>query len=143
MFVDASVMLAILLQEPQSDRFITALEEAAPGSLCTSVIAVWEAAAALYRKKSQGSMAEAQERLGAFIRLADIVVLPVTPDDNDLALRAFDLHGRHRHVDDKRNDALNLADCFHYAVAKSRNVPILTKDAGFALTDIRVIGVDF
>ncbi|MGV2100093.1 type II toxin-antitoxin system VapC family toxin [Rhizobium sp. 21-4511-3d] len=88
-------------------------------------------------------MAEAQERLDAFIRLADIAVLPVTPDDNGLALKAFDLHGRHRHADDKRNDALNLADCFHYAVAKGRNLPILTKDAGFALTDIRVIGVDF
>jgi ribonuclease VapC len=143
MFVDASGMLAILLQVPQSDRFIRALEEAAPGSLCTSVIAVWEAAAALYRKKSQGSMAEAQERLDAFIRLADIAVLPVTPDDNGLALKAFDLHGRHRHADDKRNDALNLADCFHYAVAKGRNLPILTKDAGFALTDIRAIGPDF
>lgn len=142
MFVDASAMLAILLEEPRSEGFVAALEEAVPGSLCTSVIAVWEAAAALYRKKSQSSMAEAQASLDEFIRLAEITVLPVTPDDNGLALKAFDLHGRHRYADENRNNALNLADCFHYAVAKGQNVPILTKDAGFALTDIEAIGPD-
>jgi ribonuclease VapC len=143
MFIDASAMIAILLQEPQSEHFIKAIEGAAPGSCCTSVIAMWEATAALYRKKPQTSMADAQATLDEFIRLTEIAVLPVTADDSGLALRAFDLHGRHRHPDENRNHALNLADCFHYAVAKSRNVPILTKDAGFAMTDIEAIGPDF
>jgi ribonuclease VapC len=142
MFVDASAMIAILLQEPQSDRFVKTLEDAAPGSLYTSVIALWEATVAMYRKKST-SMAEAQAQLEAFTRIAEISLLPVTPEDNHLALKAFDLHGRHRHPDETRNSALNLADCFHYAVSKSRSLPILTKDVGFALTDIETLGPDF
>ncbi|WP_348651999.1 type II toxin-antitoxin system VapC family toxin [Rhizobium sp. 007] len=42
-----------------------------------------------------------------------------------------------------RNSALNLADCFHYAAAKAGKMPILTRDAGFALTDLKTNGPDF
>jgi ribonuclease VapC len=54
-------------------------------------------------------------------------------------LQAFERYGRHRYPVNDRNSALNLADCFHYASATSRGASILTKDTGFALTDLEII----
>ncbi|PKA43369.1 type II toxin-antitoxin system VapC family toxin (plasmid) [Rhizobium sullae] len=142
MFVDASVIIALLLQEQKWDSFARALDEVPRGELVTSVLAVWEAAAAIYRKK-QIPMAEAEAKVQEFLRLAEIAVVSITLTENTIALSAFEKYGRHRYPDASRNSALNLADCFHYAAAKAGKMPILTKDAGFTLTDLKTIGPDF
>jgi ribonuclease VapC len=105
----------------------------------TSVVAAWEATAGLFRKK-RIPMAEAEARVREFLETAEIQVLSISSGELSAALQAFDRYGRHRYPDAERNSALNLADCFHYATAKSYRVPILTKDAGFALTDVATIG---
>jgi ribonuclease VapC len=133
-FIDASAMVAILLEETQGERLAQAIDaDTAP---FTSVIAVWETAAALYRKKNL-EMPAAQACVAEFIAAAGIEVLAVSPDDLTLALSAFEAYGRHRYPDPAdRNKGLNLADCFHYASAKNRRAPILTADEGFAATDL-------
>ncbi len=135
MFVDASAVIAILTDEPGSEDFAKAIDEA-PEPI-SSVLAIWEATVGLFRKKKM-SMDEAEAHMEAFVRTAGIVVLPITDRERQIALRAFDLYGRHRYPDADRNRALNLADCFHYATAMNRGVPILSKDDGFALTDASV-----
>lgn len=85
-------------------------------------------------------MSEAKAIVQAFIEVAGIDVLPLDARDAALALDIFETHGRHAVPESKRNRALNMADCFHYAVAKRRGVPILTKDEGFAFTDLETIG---
>lgn len=44
---------------------------------------------------------------------------------------AFERFGKGRH-----RARLNLADCFSYALAKSRDLPLLFKGNDFAVTDI-------
>ena len=49
-----------------------------------------------------------------------------------LALDAYDQFGKGRHP-----ARLNLGDCFTYAAAKADDAPLLHKDEGFWLTDVR------
>lgn len=137
MFVDASVMVAILLNEPGAETFARCLRDT-DSQLITSVIAVWETTAALFGKKGI-AMSQAQSLVTAFINETSIEVVAISNDDLSFALQAFERYGRHQYPANNRNSALNLADCFHYASAKSHRAPILTKDAGFALTDLEAI----
>jgi len=135
-FVDASAMVAILLQEVGGERLAEVIDAAPSAPLVTNVIAVWETVAAIYRKKSM-PLSVAEARVEDFLAAANIQLLAAAPSDLALALAAFDRYGRHRYPNAAdRNKGLNLADCFHYACARSRNVPILTTDEGFALTDL-------
>jgi ribonuclease VapC len=141
MFVDASAIIAIVTEEPDGESLAAALDAARARRPITSVVAAWEATVGLYRKK-RIPMAESEARVQEFLEAAGIQVLSISSGELTAALQAFDRYGRHRYPDSERNSALNLADCFHYATAKSyRSSPILTKDAGFALTDLATIGV--
>lgn len=128
-------MVAILLQEAEGERLAVAID-AAPSHLTTNVIAVWETVAAIHRKKTM-PISVAEARVADFLAAAGIETLSVTPSEQPLALAAFDRYGRHRYASPAdRDKGLNLADCFHYACAKTRGVPILTTDEGFAFTDL-------
>lgn len=135
MFVDASAIVAILTAEPDDEDLARCLEQAQSKPV-TSVIAVWEAVAGIYRKK-QISMAQAEAHVREFLATAGVELISVSPEELSVALSAFDRHGRHRYPESQRNMGLNLADCFHYACAKARDVPVLHKDPGLAATDIR------
>ena len=140
MFVDASVIVAIMTGEPGAEGLARLLDTARAKRPVTSVLATWEATVGLYRKK-RIPMVEAEARVQEFIEAAGIQVLSISPRELPAALQAFERYGRGRYPESERNSALNLADCFHYATAKSCRTPILTKDAGFALTDVATIGV--
>jgi len=60
-----------------------------------------------------------------------IEVVPVAPEHGTLAIGAFLTYGKGRH-----GARLNISDCFAYALAKSRNLPLLYKGEDFAKTDI-------
>ena len=138
MFVDASAIFAIMMKEPRFEIYFEKLK-VTEGQLITSVIAVWETTAAIFRKKNI-AMAEAASQVNAFLEAANIGVVPILNEDLPTALQAFERYGRHHYPTANRNSALNFADCFHYATAKFHHAPILTKDAGFALTDLETIG---
>src|SRR5208337_1188538 len=134
MFIDASAMVAILLQEAEGERLAREIDSDA--NPFTNVIAVWETAAALHRKKVP-SMQAAEAHVADFLAAAGLEVLGVAPNELSFALSAFERYGRHRHPDPTdRNKGLNLADCFHYASAKTREAAILTTDEGFGATDL-------
>lgn len=137
MFVDASVIISILTDEDDGKIYADILET--PRRKVTSVVATWEASAGLFRK-ARLSMLEVRMIVQEFVRLADIDVLVIDAEDEMLALDIFETNGRHSVAEKDRNRALNMADCFHYAVAKRLGMPILTKDAGFAATDLIVLG---
>lgn len=133
-FIDASVMVAILLQEPGAESLAARLD--ADAESFTNAIAVWETATALHRKKNL-PIDKAETYLAEFLAAANIEVCAVAPADVAPALSAFALYGRHRYLDPGApNKGLNLADCFHYASAKSRRASIVTLDEGFAVTDL-------
>jgi len=140
MFVDASAIIAIMTEEAGAETLAASLDNGRSKRPLTSAIAVWEATVGLYRKKNI-PMAEAEARVQEFLELCSIQVVSVSTRETTIALQAFDRYGRHRYPENDRNSALNLADCFHYAAAKAYRAPILTKDAGFSMTDIETVGV--
>ena len=129
MFIDASAIVAILTREGEADALADRLD-AATGSI-TSAIAVFEAVAAVCRKR-RASIAEARADVRDFLDVARIATVALTPEDGNAALDAFDRYGKGR----GHPAQLNLADCFAYAMARSRGMPLLYKGDDFARTDI-------
>ena len=141
MFVDASAMVALLLGEAVAPSLLRQLRAHESRALVTNVIAVWEIVAAI-RTKRRGPLGAADADVAEAMSVMRMETLPITNADLGHALGAFDRYGRHRYPDPRdRNKGLNIADCFHYATAKVRRIPIFTLDAGFLATDLEVVGV--
>jgi ribonuclease VapC len=70
--------------------------------------------------------------LEQFFHLADPEVVAVTPRQAEIAIGAFRRFGKGRH-----RAALNIGDCFAYALAKSADQPLLFKGDDFGHTDVR------
>jgi ribonuclease VapC len=60
--------------------------------------------------------------------------VPVDPLIGGFAIDAFELWGKGR-----AKAALNFGDCFSYALAKARNVPLLCVGDDFRQTDLRTL----
>jgi ribonuclease VapC len=62
-----------------------------------------------------------------------VEVAAVTPNQADIARKAFRRYGRGRHAAN-----LNFGDCFAYALAKEKSAPLLFKGDDFGRTDVIV-----
>ncbi|WP_411902536.1 type II toxin-antitoxin system VapC family toxin [Methylorubrum thiocyanatum] len=129
MFVDASALIAIITEEPEGQTLAERLEAAAVP--ITSPVAVYEAALGIARKK-QGGLKAARADIAMLLDLARIGLVPITPEDGDRALAAFERYGKGT----GHPARLNMGDCFAYAVAQGHGVPLLYKGEDFALTDL-------
>jgi ribonuclease VapC len=129
MFVDASAIVAILTREPEADSLADLLDAAR--SPITSPIAVFEAAAALCRKR-HASVEEAQDDIHDFLSAARIRHVSITETEAEIALDAFARYGKGR----GHPAQLNMGDCFAYAMAKSHKMPLLFTGDDFGKTDI-------
>lgn len=129
MIVDASAIVAILLEEPGFERLARVLERAEAAA--THPISVYEARGAILRELADTPQAAA-EHVDDFLRRATIEVLPITAETASLAFAAFSRYGRGRGA----RAALNMGDCFSYAVAKVSNRAILFVGDDFAHTDL-------
>lgn len=130
MFIDASVIVAILTKEPEADRFADQIE--AVDSSITSPIAVFEAVAAISRKR-RVDIEQARELVYEFLETAGITIAPITSKDADAALAAYSRYGKGR----GHPAQLNLGDCFAYAAATIHRRELLFKGDDFGQTDIR------
>lgn len=128
MFVDASALCAILLGEPDADEFAAKLD--ASDRPITSAVAVYETVAALLRTGAP-SPEDAKAKVDELMRRARMETVPIGGVERDAALSAMARFGKGRHP-----ARLNMGDCFAYACAKTRGVPLLYKGDDFALTDI-------
>jgi ribonuclease VapC len=130
MFVDASAIVAILVEESDAASLTKRLEQAvAP---CTSPIAIYEAAAGVARVRSV-EIRTAETILDRFLDQARVRVVPITAEIGRGALTAFERYGRGRHP-----AALNMGDCFAYACARVLDMPLLFKGDDFPLTDVTI-----
>lgn len=129
MFVDASALVAILIQEPDAQALADRLQ-GAPAPI-TSPIAIYEAVAAVARHK-QGGIEAARTDVRLLLESVPIAVVPVTWADADEALGAFARFGKGQ----GHPARLNMADCFAYAAARTHRVPLLFKGDDFSQTDI-------
>lgn len=129
MFIDASAFLAIVLKEPDAQRFSRAMENAE--HLFTSPIAVFEIVTAIMRERTLPRR-EAQRAVERALRVANVEVIPIDGEIGGLALEAFERYGKGR----GHKAQLNMGDCFSYACAKSLGVGLLYKGNDFAATDL-------
>jgi ribonuclease VapC len=79
------------------------------------------------------SIADATSVLDQFLTEVDATIIPIDGPCGREAITAFERFGRGRHA-----AALNLGDCFAYACAATREMPLLCKGNDFPQTDIAV-----
>lgn len=125
MIVDSSALLAILEQEAEAERMARAIANAPASSLSAATLVE----AGIVVQASRGD--EGARDLDLLMVKLGLVVAPLTERQANLARRAFRTYGRGRHP-----AALNLGDCFAYALAKNSSEPLLAKGDDFPRTDI-------
>lgn len=137
-FIDASAIVAIVAREPDAERQ-AARVNSVEGPIYVSSIAVYEATFGVANKKkapgarsSARSLAKARQAVAAFISEIGAVEIPLAGEITDLTLEASVRYGKVV----GHPARLNMGDCFAYACAKSKGVPLLYKGEDFALTDI-------
>ena len=125
MVIDTSAIVAILLNEPEAGRFTQALEQATVRQM--SPVSRVELSMVIEGRNGEPGRVDL-ERLLAW---AEIDIIPVSSRHADIAVAAFRRYGKGRH-----RAALNIGDCFSYALASATGLPLLFKGADFAATDI-------
>jgi ribonuclease VapC len=121
--VDASAILAVLLEEPDGPIYrsqILSVETA-----WISPVNWWEVQVRMSARYGPEGVAAAR----AWMESAGISVAPITLLEAERALMAF---MRYR----GRPARLNMGDCFAYALAQTRGVALLFKGKDFIHTDV-------
>ncbi len=123
--LDTSVILAIALAEPEAEEFKRVLRT-------ETILIGWPTLFETRIVMSSKGFLNAQDIVA---RLAEANnVDPVSFDKTHYAAAemAFDRFGKGRH-----SAALNMGDCFSYAVASVASAPILFKGNDFGKTDLQ------
>jgi ribonuclease VapC len=130
MFIDASAVIALIADEP--DRLALSKRLAQASECFISPIVLYETTTGLARRRAC-SIADAESLVEAFVEEVRAGTIDISLDIAREACRAFGRFGRGKHIAD-----LNLGDCFSYACARTRDLPLLFKGNDFIHTDIAV-----
>lgn len=125
--IDSSAMIAILSMEADGPKVLWVLSNARARMM--SAMSFLETSLVLARRR--GDPEQGWQALDALVTEARIELVPFDGPQAAIARAAFLKYGKGRHP-----AALNFGDCAAYALAKSKNVPLLYKGADFAKTDI-------
>lgn len=130
MIVDASAILAIMLEEAEGDAMEDVLLNSSGGPLLMSPMNYLEAAVRLDRLQDSRKGEELDNLLLDFgVNIAEIDEVQAK-----LARQAYRTYGKGNH-----EAKLNLGDCFAYALSKARGEPLLFKGDDFRLTDVEAV----
>ncbi len=125
MVIDTSALIAILLGEASASRIATAIE-ADPVRLISAASVVEATLVMVHRFGDAGDAP-----LDRLLRALNVEIMPVDVDQTSAARDAAIRFRRGRHP-----AALNLGDCFSYALASSHGEPLLFVGEDFSLTDV-------
>jgi ribonuclease VapC len=123
--VDTSALMAIVLNDPQADACVAALE--AEDDLLISAGTVAEALIVATRRNVSEEMERLIDKLG-------FEVVSVTSASARRVAQAYDRWGSGVHP-----AALNFGDCFAYAVAKEHGCRLLYVGEDFSKTDVEKV----
>ena len=126
MIVDSSALIAIVLREPDSERYAEALAEAAEPRM--SAATYLEAGIVADGPRDPVAM-RVYDTVITFNRIS---IEPSTAEQARVARQAYRDFGRGSGHPAK----LNFGDCMSYALAKVRDEPLLFKGDDFGHTDI-------
>lgn len=127
--LDSSALIAILAAEPDADRFKRHIDD--DPDACISAATVHEAFCVATSERFRDGPA----RLGRMLDLIDPAIVAFDADQLIASRKAFVRFGRGSGHPAK----LNMGDCFAYALAKTRNLPLLFKGDDFIHTDIKPV----
>ena len=122
--IDSSAVIASVMREADEERYVIAIRAA--NSCLLSAANYLECAIVLTR------LADGRKELDEWIDHFGVEIVPVDVTQARIAADAFERFGRGQHP-----ARLNDGDCFAYALAASRNVPLLYKGTDFGKTDIQ------
>ena len=128
MFIDTSVIVAVLSKEPDATEFANKIEA---GECCTSALVILDAVMRLSTKLGIDPVA-VEQRIQALMDEARITLAPLDARTASLAIKAFADYGK----GSGHPAQLNLADCLSYACAKAQSIPLLYKGKDFSHTDL-------
>ena len=123
--VDTSAIVAIIRHEEEESIFTDMLDETSAAIM--SAVSYVEAHMVLIGRRLRAHSESIELTMAAL----GIEIVEVTHDQAGLAIGGFFDYGKGRHP-----ARLNIADCFAYALAKSRGAPLLFKGDDFLKTDI-------
>ena len=127
MIIDASALLSIVLDEDDAPQMIETL--ALDGRRTMSAMNMWEVWARTRRDPEATELAHAMH---ALLARFPIEIAPIGEREMEAAIEADRRYGRNFH-----KAKLNFGDCFAYALAKTRDEPLLFKGDDFIHTDVR------
>jgi ribonuclease VapC len=130
MFVDASALAAILLEEKDFPIFANRLD--ASDASCITPFVMMETGLAMMRELEGGAEA-AKADIQRLLRQFRINTVELTSEMILAALQAYERYGKGRSHPAK----LNMGDCLSYGAARVLGVPLLYKGEDFAKTDVR------
>jgi ribonuclease VapC len=127
MVVDTSVWIAYLKGEPEADRLGTALVEAS--QLFVSTATLVETSIVVQHQRGEAGDRDLDE----LMQKLHVEVVPVSAEQAELARAGYTRFGKGRHP-----AALNLGDCFSYALARALDEPLLFVGDDFSQTDVAI-----
>src|SRR5437764_1039311 len=135
MVIDTSALLAVLLQERSASRIATIIDAAISDDIprLLSAANYVEATIVIERRRGDGGARE----LEWLLYRTSLEIVPVDRDQAEIARAAWRRFGKTRHP-----AALNYGDCFAYALAKSRGLPLLFAGNDFSQTDIESVRLE-
>jgi ribonuclease VapC len=131
MIIDTSVLVAILLDEPDRDNFLRAIDAAAARRI--SAMSKLETGIVMVGRKGPAAGRE----VDLLIAKLAATVVPFDEHQADIARDAFARYGKGRH-----RAGLNFGDCASYALAIAEAEPLLLKGTDFGATDVQVAAAD-
>jgi ribonuclease VapC len=123
MVIDTSALVAILLREPDAETYARAMEGASHRLL--SAVTRVELSFVIEGRKGEPGRIDLERLLND----GEFEVVAVTPQQAMIAIDAFRNYGRGRHP-----AALNIGDCFAYALASATGEKLLFKGNDFVHT---------
>jgi ribonuclease VapC len=130
MVIDTSVLISILLGEPDRDRFQRAID--ASSSRLVSAMSKLEAALVMIGRKGPGAASE----LDLLLAKLAVTVVPFDDRQAGIARDGFIRFGKGRH-----RAGLNFGDCAAYALAIAEAEPLLFKGIDFGATDVESVAL--
>ena len=124
--IDTSAIVAILLREPDADLFRRYFDKWAWAAISTATL--HEA----YCVSKRDDFPEGARQIDEFLSLVEPEIVPFDMIQVSAARAAYDTYGR----GSGHPANLNMGDCFSYALAKTRKLPLLFKGDDFVHTDI-------
>ena len=125
MVIDTSALVALLSNEPDALRIAQAIEAASVRLVSGATFL--ETSIVIESKKGEAGGRE----LELLLYRASIEVAPVDQDQAEIARQAWRRYGKGRH-----RAGLSYGDCFAYALATQRRLPLLFRGDDFAQTDV-------